>query len=80
MNSTKGFVEDFIRDAFIFNGIPAYTNRPPILSTMKNIRKGKKIIKQLTPHINSGLFIVVVTFPSVMGEWLKKNNRGQVHF
>src|SRR4051812_41380715 len=68
----KGFVEDFIKGYDIeWTPLP-YTNSPPVISTVNNIRKGKRKIKELISKHQFEIVHCRGYIPSVMGEWLKR--------
>jgi glycosyltransferase involved in cell wall biosynthesis len=67
----KDFVSDFIRGHDIeWHPLP-YTNTPPIVSTVRNIQKGKSKIKELTGTHDFRIVHCRGYIASVMGEWLK---------
>ena len=68
----KAFVEEFIRGCDIYWHPLPYTNKPPILSTINNIRKGKKLIKQLTDKHQFSIVHCRGYVPSIICQWLKR--------
>lgn len=76
----KSFVEEFIKDHDIqWHPLP-YTNTPPVISTVNNIRKGKRKIKELASSHNFEIVHCRGYIPSVMGEWLKKRTGAKFIF
>src|SRR5450432_906503 len=76
----KSFVEDFIKGYDIeWHPLP-YTNSPPVLSTVNNISKGKKKIKQLAALHDFKIVHCRGYIPSIMGEWLKKRTGARFIF
>ena len=68
----KNFVENFIKGYDIrWHPLP-YSNSPPVVSTINNIRKGKKKIKELIGDHSFKIVHCRGYIASVMGEWLKK--------
>lgn len=76
----ESFVRDFIKGHDIEWHPLIYTNRPPVLSTVNNIRKGKRKISELVKEHDFSIVHCRSYIPSVMGEWLKNKTGAKFIF
>lgn len=76
----ENFVREFIKGHDIHWHPLEYTNKPPIISTVNNIRKGKQKIAELIKENDFSIVHCRGYVPSIMGEWVKKKTGAKFIF